>query len=128
MGVTGKGNGNNDVHRPMVGKESRTDNVVAQRARVYWVAESFFAIHAVSSAGSVLSSTVSVPDSGKVALIGVAAVSCADPKRPGMRPGGRLPARSRLGHAAARCPPSSQRRHSPARRRRVRSSCVRRPW
>ena len=73
--MTGKGEGNRDVHRPMMGEKSRTDNTAAQRAQAYWVAGSFPAIQGSSAVVLVSSSAVPALVLGRVMSIGLVGTS-----------------------------------------------------
>lgn len=77
--MTGKGEGNGDVHKPMMGEKSRTDNMAAQRARAYWVAGSFSAIQVLSAAVTALSSAAPALGSGGVVSIGLVGSSGVEP-------------------------------------------------
>ena len=73
--MTSKREGNRDVHRPMMGEKSRTDNTAAQRARAYWFVGSFPAIHRSLAGVLVSSSAVPALVSGGVVSIGLVGTS-----------------------------------------------------
>ena len=73
--MTGKGEGNRDVHRPMMGEKSCIDNTAAQHARAYWVVGSFPAIQGSSVAVLVSFSAVPALVSGRVVSISLVGTS-----------------------------------------------------